>query len=76
MEDDEDDDVYYDFRHMPTVECPMCRQHVTHIELIPHIPQCYQQFCKKVKMLPLCTCDGCEGKRAHIKSLSLPMPSI
>lgn len=59
-----------------TFNCVMCNENVPLAQLVGHIPQCYRKFCSSMGILPLCTCDECEGKQAHVISKMLkPQPS-
>lgn len=43
----------------------MCETNQPPTKIVAHIPICYRKMCQEMGIHPLCTCDGCEGKRAH-----------
>lgn len=45
--------------------CPLCEKEVSTILLMAHIPQCYWEKCNSIGIVPLCTCNKCQGKKPH-----------
>jgi hypothetical protein len=43
----------------------MCEKTIPAAMLLDHVPICYRELCKKWGIEPLCTCNSCEGKKAH-----------
>lgn len=48
-----------------TTTCPLCSKEVQQIQLLMHVPKCYREICINMDVLPLCTCNSCEGIRPH-----------
>lgn len=56
----------YDPERTVGMVCFMCGKRVREMHFVSHAPQCYRTYCLEVlKMIPLCTCNKCEGKRQH-----------
>lgn len=51
------------------IECLMCNLKIPQVKLLPHIPQCYREFCEKCNVEPYCTCNSCQGRKTHDDAL-------
>lgn len=43
----------------------MCDGNIEFFAFVAHIPQCYRRMCLQHGMLPLCTCNTCQGMKTH-----------
>ena len=48
-----------------TITCIICGEDIFITKIQNHIPKCYRNSCLKDEILPLCTCNQCEGKVTH-----------